>query len=163
MSYGQIEGGRLVRPPRNGRTVDGRSVSGYRRRVEGDAAFREQEGWLPVVDDRPEVGDGQRAVRTGWEQSGGGIAAVYDVVDVEAAPDVEGLLDAVDVEMGRDFTRRMLKGFPDVERALSRGRINRAWLGLDEARQAGEVSEAEFDQLAALAAEYGIDAPEVEG
>lgn len=159
--YGKLVDGRLVRPPRNGAAVDGRKVSGYRRRVERDAGFRESEGWLPLVDERPEVGDGQRAVRSGWEESGGQLVAVYDVVDVEAEPDVEGLLDAVDVQMGRQFVRRMLREFPDVERALSRGRVSRAWLGLAEARDAGEVSEDEFEQLASLAAEHGIDPPEV--
>jgi len=75
-------------------------------------------------------------------------------------PDIEGLLDQVDVQMGPAFTRRMLKDFPDVERALSRGRINRAWAGLQDAYDTGDVTAEEWATLVGLAAEYGIDAPE---
>lgn len=93
MGYGRIEGGWLVRPPVNGRTVDGRAMSGYRRRVEGDSAFRAQEGWLPVVDDRPDVGEGQRAVRVGWGQSGGQVVAQWEVVDRPPDPERGDHLD----------------------------------------------------------------------
>ena len=76
--------------------------------------------------------------------------------------DIEGMLDAIDVEMGREFTRTMLKEFPDVERALSRGRINRAWAGLHDAVEAEAITQEQFDQLVTLAEEYGIPRPEEE-
>ena len=71
-------------------------------------------------------------------------------------PDIEGLLDAVDVQMGPAFTRRVLKEFPDVERALSRGRFNRAWAGLQEAYDEGFITSDEWQTLTALASEYGV-------
>ena len=89
----------------------------------------------------------------------GNIVEQHDV-EVTVEPDVEGLLDAVDVQMGPAFTRRMLKDFPDVERALSRGRINRAWAGLRDAYDAGDITAEEWATLVGLAAEHGIDAPE---
>ena len=75
---------------------------------------------------------------------------------LQNVPDIEGMLDAIDVQMGKEFTRMMLKEFPDVERALSRGRFNRAWAGLQEAYDEGFVTSDEWQTLTALASEYGV-------
>ncbi len=81
---------------------------------------------------------------------------------LQNVPDIEGMLDAIDVQMGREFTRTMLKEFPDVERALSRGRINRAWVGLQDAVESEAITQEQFDQLITLAEEYAIPLPEQE-
>ena len=80
--------------------------------------------------------------------------------DLPEPVDIDGFLDAVDVEMGREFTRRMLKEFPDVERALSRGRIARAWAGLQDAYDGGHLTDGEWQTLVGLAAEHGISKPD---
>ena len=75
-------------------------------------------------------------------------------------PDIDGFLDHVDVQMGPAFTRRMLKDFPDVERALSRGRIARAWAGLQDAYDAGHLTDGEWQTLVGLAEEHDISKPD---
>ena len=95
--YGRIDedGKTLRRPPRNGFTVDGVPVSGYRRRVAADPTFRDAEGWLPIVDtDPPEHDpDTHRARRAGWEEAGGEIAPVWEIVERPPDPDDGDHLD----------------------------------------------------------------------
>ena len=79
---------------------------------------------------------------------------------IESDPDPEGLMDALDVELGRKTVRALLREYPDVERALARGRFARAWAGLDDAREDGAVDAETLDTIERLAGEHGIPRPE---
>ena len=79
---------------------------------------------------------------------------------IEKRPDPEGLMAAIDRELGRKVARKILREYPDVERALERGYIARAWAGLDDAREDGAIDAETLDTIERLAEEYGIPKPE---
>ena len=93
--FGKVDGGRLVRPPRNGYTAGSIPVSGYGRLVDGDEAFRAAEGWLPVVDTNPPSHDQEthRARRTGWQEGAGEIVPVWEITERPPDPEAGEHLD----------------------------------------------------------------------
>ena len=75
-------------------------------------------------------------------------------------PDVEGFIDHLDTTLGRTETRRLLRDYPDIERALSRNRIQRAWAGVQDALDAGDLGDDDMETLVALAEEHDIPTPD---
>lgn len=81
-----VQDGEVVRVgplPRTARLADGRTVSGFDRLPTDVLAA---EGWLPCVEDRPDLGDGEQHGAPTYTIGDGQVTAVYPVEAVPQAP-----------------------------------------------------------------------------
>ena len=63
----RIKNGVPVAPPRNGRSADGRLISGFATLVESDAAFAAANGYYPIVEsDSTPLSKGARVLRVDY-------------------------------------------------------------------------------------------------
>ena len=109
---------------------------------------------VPIDDARkPDLASNEKAKP--WLTSDGNVEW-----DVTAEPDIDGAVDAMEDELGRGRVRQLYREYPDVVSALSRGRLMRAWEGLAEARDDGELTTSEWDQLVQIASDHHVPVPE---
>ena len=128
-----------------------------RRRVIAWKPERDRElpdGWVQADYERPEdVRPGDRA--TAWLTDADEVEW-----EIERAPDVDGALDAMEDTLSRGRVRAILRDYPDVLSAMSRGRWERAWDGLADAHEAGDLSDDDMDALRRIGAEHNVPVPE---
>ena len=109
---------------------------------------------VPIDDARkPDLASNEKAKP--WLTSDGNVEW-----DVTAEPDIDGALDAMEDTLSRGRVRTILRDYPDVLSAMSRGRFERAWDGLTDAHEAGDLSDDDMDALRRIGAEHNVPVPE---
>ena len=168
MSYAHVDNGAITqvrdRPPRTGVLSDGRTVSGLHQ---ADAATLADAGWLPVVDDTEPTydPDHERVVAADTSQwmvdtSAGEVTRTWTVQPLPPSPPDDIKLSVLDSNqgLGRTVARRLIAAYPDLLDAINSRNWQLLRAGIDEAHQAGDLTDSQKQTLDDILAAHNVPA-----